>query len=159
MVSSKPPGPLQQFLCPLQKINSCLGTSQMALLFSRTTWVGRYQKGKTSLHLNEARDDGVLGCSRPSISWTILKQSAPRSRLITTPTPHHAIFTGRMLFVTPNQQCESDKRHDSLSGQVQLSPLQQAKACCNGLSCTCPDREYYVHVHRESKNKTPNSWP
>ena len=25
-----PPGPLQQFLCPLQKINSCLGTSQMA---------------------------------------------------------------------------------------------------------------------------------
>ena len=30
MVSSKPPGPLQQYLCPLQKINSCLGTSQMA---------------------------------------------------------------------------------------------------------------------------------
>ena len=30
MVSSKPPGPLQQFLCPLQKINSCLETSHMA---------------------------------------------------------------------------------------------------------------------------------
>jgi len=30
-------------------------------LFSRTTWVSRYQKGKTSLDLNEARDDGVLG--------------------------------------------------------------------------------------------------
>jgi len=29
-------------------------------LFSRTTWVSRYQKGKTSLHLNEARYDGVL---------------------------------------------------------------------------------------------------
>jgi len=29
-------------------------------LFSRTTWVSRYQKGKTSLDLNEARDDGVL---------------------------------------------------------------------------------------------------
>jgi len=28
--------------------------------FSRTTWVSRYQKGKTSLGLNEARDDGVL---------------------------------------------------------------------------------------------------
>ena len=25
-----PPDPTQQFLCPLQKINSCLGTSQMA---------------------------------------------------------------------------------------------------------------------------------
>jgi len=30
-------------------------------LFSRTTWVRRYQKSKTSLDLNEARDDGVLG--------------------------------------------------------------------------------------------------
>ena len=30
-------------------------------LFSRTTWVSQYQKGKTSLDLNKARDDGVLG--------------------------------------------------------------------------------------------------
>ena len=45
-------------------------------LFSRTTWVSQYQKGKTSLSLNEARDDGVLG--RSGISWTICK-SAPRS--------------------------------------------------------------------------------
>jgi len=30
-------------------------------LFSRTTWVSRYQKGKTSMDLNKARDDGVLG--------------------------------------------------------------------------------------------------
>ena len=29
-------------------------------LFSRATWVSRYQKGKTSLGVNEARDDGVL---------------------------------------------------------------------------------------------------
>ena len=29
-------------------------------LFSRTTLVSRYQKGKTSLDLNEAKDDGVL---------------------------------------------------------------------------------------------------
>jgi len=47
-------------------------------LFSRTTLVNRYQKGKTSLDINEARDDGVLG--RNGISWTIRKQSAPRSR-------------------------------------------------------------------------------
>jgi len=38
------------------------------------------------------------------ISWTICKQSAPRSRQITTSTPHHSMFTGRMLFLTPNQQ-------------------------------------------------------
>jgi len=30
-------------------------------LFSRTTWVSWYQKGKTSLDLNEARDDRVFG--------------------------------------------------------------------------------------------------
>ena len=30
------------------------------VLFSRTTWVSRYQKGQISLDLNEARDDGVL---------------------------------------------------------------------------------------------------
>jgi len=41
------------------------------------------------------------------ISWTICKQSAPHSRQITTPTPHHSIFTGRVLFLTPNQQCQS----------------------------------------------------
>ena len=56
-------------------------------LFSRTTWVSRYQKGKTSLDLNETRDYGVLGCS--GISWTICKQSAPCSRQITTPTHTH----------------------------------------------------------------------
>jgi len=59
-------------------------------LFSRTTWVSWYQKGETSLDLNEARDDGVMGCSG--------KQFTPRSRQITTLTPHHSIFTGQMLF-------------------------------------------------------------
>ena len=41
------------------------------------------------------------------ISWTICKQSAPHSIQITTSTLHHWIFTGRMLFLTPNQQCQS----------------------------------------------------
>ena len=70
-------------------------------LFSTTTWVSRYHKGKTSLDLNEARDDGVLGCS--GISWTICKQSAPRSRQITSPTPHRAIFAGQVLFLTADK--------------------------------------------------------
>jgi len=30
-------------------------------LFSRTTWVCQYQKGRTTVDFNEARDDGVLG--------------------------------------------------------------------------------------------------
>ena len=71
-------------------------------LFSRTTWVKRYQKVKTSVDSNQVRDDGILGCS--GISWTICKQSAPRSRQTSTPTPHHSIFTGWMLFLATNQQ-------------------------------------------------------
>jgi len=67
-------------------------------LFSKTTWVSQHQKGKTSLDLNESRD---------GIVWTMCKQSAPRSRQLTTPAPHHSIFTGWMLFLTPNQQCQS----------------------------------------------------
>ena len=51
-------------------------------LFSRTTLESRYQESKTSLALNEARDDVVLGCSGH-------KQSAPHARQITTPTNHH----------------------------------------------------------------------
>jgi len=43
------------------------------------------------------------------INWTICKQSVPRSEQITTQTPHHSIFTGRMLFLTPTQQCQSSE--------------------------------------------------
>jgi len=73
-------------------------------LASKTTRTSWYQKGKTSLNSNEARDDGFSGCS--CISWTICKQSASHSTQITTPTPHHSIFTGRILYLTPNQQCQ-----------------------------------------------------
>jgi len=45
------------------KILGTTTTTQHLLngLFSRPTWVSRHQKGKTSLDLNEARDDGVFG--------------------------------------------------------------------------------------------------
>jgi len=36
-------------------------TTTFNCLFSRTTWISQYQKGKTSLDLNEERDGGVLG--------------------------------------------------------------------------------------------------
>ena len=40
------------------------------------------------------------------IIWAIRK-SAPRSRQITMPAPHHSVFTGRMPFLPPNQQRQS----------------------------------------------------
>ena len=41
------------------------------------------------------------------ISWTTCKQSAPCFREITTSTPYRSIFTGWMLFLMHNQQCQS----------------------------------------------------
>jgi len=47
------------------------------------------------------------------ISWTICIKTAPRYRQITTMTPHHSIFTDRMLFPMPNQQCQSTEGEKS----------------------------------------------
>ena len=63
-------------------------------LFSRTTWVGRYQKDKPFWILLKQRWGGS------GISRTICKSFAPRSRQTTTPARHHSIFfTGRMPFL------------------------------------------------------------
>ena len=111
-------------------------------LFSRSTWVSRYQKGKTSLDLNEVRGDGVLRCS--DISWTICTQSAPRSRQITTSTPHYSIFTGRMLFLTPNQQCQSTegKSTDNNKKTTTNNNYVQKKRCRSRVSGVSPEGGY-----------------
>jgi len=67
-------------------------------LFSRAMWVSWYQKGKISRI--QTRQEMMGFWEDNSISWTICKQSAPCCRQITTSTPHHSIFTGRMLFLT-----------------------------------------------------------
>jgi len=44
-------------------------------------------------------------------SINLLKAKGPIGHLhrskITTPTPHHSIFTGRMVFLTPNKRCQT----------------------------------------------------
>ena len=64
--------------------------------FSGTTQVGRYHAIWISLKQETVSGSGI--------SWAICK-SAPRSRQTTTPAPHHSVFTGRMPFLPPNQQC------------------------------------------------------
>ena len=54
--------------------------------FSETTRVSRYQKGKPVWIL--LKQETVSGSG---ISWAICK-SAPRSRQISTPAPHHSVF-------------------------------------------------------------------
>jgi len=53
-------------------------------IFSRTTRVSRYQKGKTKTNLDFLQQESVRGSG---ISWAICK-SAPRPIHITMPTPH-----------------------------------------------------------------------
>jgi len=48
--------------------------------------VSRYQKGKIDLDLLKQETVSVSG-----ISWAVCK-SAPSSRQITTPVPHHSVF-------------------------------------------------------------------
>jgi len=55
------------------------------------------------------------------ISWTVSKQSAPRSRQITTPTPRQSIFTGRMLFLSPHQQRQSTESN-VMRNLLKISP-------------------------------------
>ena len=47
--------------------------------------------------------------SDSGVSWAIRKY-APRSRQITTPAPHHSVFTGQMPFLPPDQQRQSTER-------------------------------------------------
>ena len=51
--------------------------------------------------------------SGSGISWAICK-SAPRSRQITMPAPHHSVFTGRMPFLPPNQQRQSTEGNKAI---------------------------------------------
>ena len=71
--------------------------------FSMSTRVGRYQKGKTNLDFTDARDS--------EWQWHQLGYVQVCTSLQTMPAPHHSVFTGRMPFLPPNQQCQSTKAH------------------------------------------------
>jgi len=62
--------------------------------------------------------------SGSGISWTICKSFAPCSWNITVPALHHSIFTGRMLLLTANQQCqstESNELYDTITEKIAQS--------------------------------------
>ena len=75
--------------------------------FSGTTQVShRYQKGKRNWILlkQEAVSGSGISCA---IRWLVGVESAPCSKQITTPAPHHSVFTVRIPFLPPNHQCQS----------------------------------------------------
>jgi len=124
-----------------------------------TTRISQYQKGKTSLDLNVAKDDRVLWCS--DISRTICKQSAPRSRQITTPSPHHSIFyrpdavPGAQLTVSKHwRQRQQQSLHYTNIKKLQFilmftvidqKPQKSLK------------RPYYTPLHRLNVNMIPSN--
>jgi len=39
------------------------------------------------------------------------------------PVPHHSIFTGQMLFLTPNQQCQSTEGITIITITISISTI------------------------------------
>ena len=87
--------------CGLIMSSSHTHTRLTALCPGLPGWAGTRKAKPIWILLNQQTVSGI------GISWAICK-SAPCSRQITTPTPHHSVFfTGRMPFLPPNQQRQS----------------------------------------------------
>jgi len=74
-------------VCTEHDINNLQQQHSFSGPLSETIWVSRYQKGKTNPDLLEQKTVSGSG-----ISWAICK-STHRPRHITTPAPHHSLFT------------------------------------------------------------------
>jgi len=77
--------------------------------------VSRYQKGKTNLDFNEAKDS--------EWQWPQLGHMQVCTLLQTdnhTSTPPLCFFTGRMPFLPPNQQRQSTEGKEYLTTQTEL---------------------------------------
>ena len=84
-------------------------------LFSRTTWISRHQKGKTSLDLNEARDDGVLDAvasAGPYANNLHLADNHTKSTSLN--------FSDWMHFLTPIKHCQSTDGIDIPCNEIKL---------------------------------------
>ena len=82
--------------------------TRLTALCPGITRASRYQKGKTNLDFTEARDSGI--------SWAVCK-SAPRSRQITIPAPHHSVFYRPDALTAAQPTASKHWRHlPSLSG-------------------------------------------
>jgi len=55
------------------------------------------------------------------ISWATCK-SAPHSRQITMPAPHHSAFSGQMPFLPPNQQRQSTEGSGPIKNDLVILP-------------------------------------
>ena len=128
-----PSAPLtSQFSLRLQNPKCSRSTHSFNGPFSGTTHVSRYQKGKTNRDFTEARDS--------EWQWHQLghMQVCTCSRQTTTPAPHHSVFTGRMPFLPPNQQCQSTEGKIHILNIVlsyAVGPLHVVLLCLRQFTC------------------------
>ena len=88
------------------------------------------------------KQETVSGCG---ISWAVCK-SAPRSRQITTPTPHHSVFTGRMPFLPPNQQRQSTEGKNTTSSAFKLFTIIICTSTCILTATVSHSIKYAINI-------------
>jgi len=106
-------GGVEQLKCQLQHKHIKVLLQPFNGLFSRTTWVSRYQKGKTNLDFTEARDSDW--------QWYQLGHMQVCTWLQTdnhASTPPLCFFTGRMPLLSPNQQRQSTEGINIYKGKA-----------------------------------------
>ena len=102
---------VNSFVCPVKFLSGstvnnwisrliCYNSHLTALCPWLPTWAGTRKVKPIWILLKQETVSGS------GISWAICTP-APRSRQITTPAPHHSVFTVQMPFLPPNQQSQS----------------------------------------------------
>ena len=112
---------------------------------SRTTRVSRYQKDKTNLDLLE--QETVSGSG---ISWAICK-TAPRSRQITTPAPHHSVF---LQAGCPS--CRPTNSVKALKGEALKGDYHIMNSKCQIVSCMKQQPEGFMQTESPWSNPSPS---
>jgi len=113
-------------------------------LFSRTTWVSRYQKGKTNVDFTGARDS--------EWQWHQLGHMQVCTSLQTdnhASTPPLCCFTDQMPFLPPNQQCQSTEGTTSYGQFRQNTFIQglEITAHCDSWLLCATNTPTYLHTH------------
>ena len=108
-------------------------------LFSRTTCLSWFQKGKTHLDLTEARRQGF------GMQWHQLDHIQTICTLLQTDNHTNTSsfkFTGRVLYLTPKQQCQST---EGIVANTELIP-KCSNAKLNLTSCICTSIKNYKKI-------------
>ena len=87
--------------------------------------MSRYQKGKTNVDLTEARDSES---QRHQLGHMQVCTSLQTDNHASTPTTQ--VFTGRMPFLTPNQQCQSTEGSEQIQDSVKYKFLCHIQSWC-----------------------------